>query len=209
MSTLIEKLEALRHKLLNDVPDPRDATFARLIAKEIAALLADHAKEGDIEEPWNGPWVCEGGHTFEPPYDEVAIKYLAANNPVCIFDKSPLHHHERRSRPAPAAPDALREAIEKHRRALEADNPGSSTLGHESYDDELYATLGRPAQTQGGEDKRLREAIRARMRLYDSQVDSGCIGTGYDANDIITMSELEQLVGFERAALGNPRKEGE
>jgi hypothetical protein len=51
----------------------------------------------------------------------------------------------------------------------------------------------------------LREAIRARMRLYDSQVDPDCIGTGYDVTDIITMSELRQLVGFERA----PRKEGE
>jgi hypothetical protein len=40
----------------------------------------------------------------------------------------------------------VRDAIEKHRKSLEADNPESSTLGHETYDDELYAIFGAPAK---------------------------------------------------------------
>jgi hypothetical protein len=56
--------------------------------------------------------------------------------------------------------------------------------------------------------ERVQEAIRGRMRLYDSQIDPDCIGTGYGVEDIITMSELEQLVGFVRQSPEppNPRR---
>jgi hypothetical protein len=72
-------------------------------------------------------------------------------------------------------------------------------LTHYKIDAERLAS---PARTEG-----LREAIRGRLRLYDSQVDPDCIGTGYDVTDIITMTELEQLVDYERAA--HPPQQGE
>jgi hypothetical protein len=74
--------------------------------------------------------------------------------------------------------------------------------GYRTARDEVRDMISVPVATDA-----LREAIRARIRLHDSQIDPDCIGTGYDATDIITISELEQLVGFGRAAPA--RKEGE
>lgn len=60
------------------------------------------------------------------------------------------------------------------------------------------------AKVRHAEAEGLREAIRSRIRLYDSQVDADCIGTGYDVTDIITMTELENLVGYEPALSRSP-----
>jgi hypothetical protein len=87
---------------------------------------------------------------------------------------------------------AISDVMEKHAYECECYECGRTRR--------LLAALTAPAPDGG-----LREAVRSRIRLYDSQVDVDCIGTGYDITDIITLSELEQLVGFTRPS--TPAKE--
>jgi hypothetical protein len=74
------------------------------------ATPTEKAPQKEAEQAWKGPWGCEHGHAFEPPFDAEAVKYLSAFEPLCCFDGKPLHHIERR-KAQPITPDTLSKLV--------------------------------------------------------------------------------------------------